>query len=324
MDQTSYQGIPSVSFLVLEELILAASIALLNKNEEVLLVKRSNSEVNLASDWMYPGRVVEEVENLQAVALRAIPEKLSITLDPQSHSLFPIANYVTELDADGSCYDLTVYVLSDIYDRLRPPTFSVAGLDWFEPEEVLSKAERGDIKLTPSTIYAIRRLKEYLSSEKTRSYGEVLVGGTFDRLHDGHRALLRKAFEVGDYVYIGLTTDYYIREKTSKKLKHMIDSHEVRKRQLRKFLYQEGVLGRAVIMPLNDVYGPKVFDPKPEAIVVSPETRKGGDLINQERQKAGLEELEIIEIPTVYDESGDHISSTRLRQEEQLNRTQND
>ncbi len=35
----------------------------------------------------------------------------------------------------------------------------------------------------------------------------VAVAGTFDVLHDGHLALLRRAFEVGDEVVVGITSD---------------------------------------------------------------------------------------------------------------------
>lgn len=34
----------------------------------------------------------------------------------------------------------------------------------------------------------------------------VGVGGTFDEFHKGHRALLKKAFEVSERVIIGLAT----------------------------------------------------------------------------------------------------------------------
>ena len=41
----------------------------------------------------------------------------------------------------------------------------------------------------------------------------VIIGGTFGFLHAGHKALLRKAFATGESVYIGLTTDAYVRRK---------------------------------------------------------------------------------------------------------------
>ncbi len=39
----------------------------------------------------------------------------------------------------------------------------------------------------------------------------VIIGGTFAYLHKGHEALITKAFELGDYVCIGLTTDGYVK-----------------------------------------------------------------------------------------------------------------
>ena len=37
----------------------------------------------------------------------------------------------------------------------------------------------------------------------------TLVGGTFSRMHKGHRILLKTAIDTGDHVIIGLTTDDY-------------------------------------------------------------------------------------------------------------------
>ena len=37
----------------------------------------------------------------------------------------------------------------------------------------------------------------------------VATGGTFDEIHDGHLALISKAFEVGKKVIIGVTSDEF-------------------------------------------------------------------------------------------------------------------
>ena len=46
----------------------------------------------------------------------------------------------------------------------------------------------------------------------------VATGGTFDEIHAGHIALLSKAFEVGDKVIIGVTSDEFVRGK--KRINH--------------------------------------------------------------------------------------------------------
>ena len=40
-----------------------------------------------------------------------------------------------------------------------------------------------------------------------KKYNKVCLGGTFDRIHIGHEKLLKIAFEVGEDVIIGLTSD---------------------------------------------------------------------------------------------------------------------
>ena len=60
----------------------------------------------------------------------------------------------------------------------------------------------------------------------------VVLGGTFDILHDGHEALLRAAFEGRpSLVLIGLTTDRFARESRAH-----VNPHRVRERNLKRFL----------------------------------------------------------------------------------------
>lgn len=132
-------------------------------------------------------------------------------------------------------------------------------------------------------------------------YKKVAVGGTFDRLHIGHKALLDKAFELGDMVLIGLTSDSYARETS--------ENYSKRKKSLEAYLK-----GRNYeIIKLRDVYGPAGTDADIDAIVVSVETRPMALEINDIRHKRGLHSLEIITLSMILAANGRPISSTRIR-----------
>lgn len=138
----------------------------------------------------------------------------------------------------------------------------------------------------------------------------IAIGGTFDVIHKGHRELLRIAFELGDKVLIGLTTDAFI--------KSMGKTHEVkpyvdRLEDLKKLLGDMKVASRAVIIPIEDPYGPAVSDPTIEAIVVSDETYNRALEINRLREAKCLKALKVLKIPMVLAENGKPISSTRIR-----------
>ena len=55
------------------------------------------------------------------------------------------------------------------------------------------------------------------------------MGGTFDIIHTGHIELLKKSFEMGKFVIIGLSSDTLVKEKLKKNINN---SFEVRKRNL--------------------------------------------------------------------------------------------
>lgn len=135
---------------------------------------------------------------------------------------------------------------------------------------------------------------------------KVAVGGTFDILHKGHQALLKKAFELGE-VTIGLSSD-----KFAKKLKRKIlNNFKERKRNLEEFL-RSNFGKEAKIVKIEDIFGEtlkKDFD----YLVVSEETFKNACQINKKRKKLGKKEIEIVKIETVLAEDGRPISSTRIR-----------
>ncbi len=141
----------------------------------------------------------------------------------------------------------------------------------------------------------------------------VAVGGTFDKFHKGHRALIMKAFEVGEHVLIGLCTDDFAL-KLGKN--HEVAPYEDRLKELEAFLKKNNFSGRFRIIPLNDAYGPTISDEEIEAIVVSEETAARAEEINKIRRERGLKPLNIIVIRMVPAEDRISISSTRIHRGE--------
>ena len=143
-----------------------------------------------------------------------------------------------------------------------------------------------------------------------KKYEKVAVGGTFDKLHRGHKALLSKAFEIGEKVVIGLSSDEFA-SKMGKP--HVTASYAERLKELETFLDKNGLAERAEIVPLKDPYGLTISGKGLDALVVSKETESITDKINKIRVEAGLPPLKIITISMVPAENCNPISTTRIR-----------
>jgi len=140
----------------------------------------------------------------------------------------------------------------------------------------------------------------------------VCIGGTFNPLHKGHKLLIDKAFEVAGKqgsVFIGITTGEIVKGKQD------IKPFEERKKAVEQYLYEKGFIERAIVKPITDKYGPSIEE-EFDAIVVSPETRKAAEKINEKRKQNGKKPLEIIQTPFVLAEDGCPISASRIRKHE--------
>jgi pantetheine-phosphate adenylyltransferase len=138
---------------------------------------------------------------------------------------------------------------------------------------------------------------------------KVMVGGTFDPLHDGHRSLLSRSFALAGRdgeVVIGLTTDQF----ASRKL-HQIRPFDFRKKELIAFITNQNFTARWIIEPLNDQYG-SALDADFDAIVVSEDTLPVAMEINRLRCERGKKKVDIHQITCVLAEDGRWISSTRI------------
>lgn len=135
----------------------------------------------------------------------------------------------------------------------------------------------------------------------------VIVGGTFDHLHVGHEKLLRRALDEGKTI-VGLVSDEMLKD-----WKPEVDnSYEERKKELEEFL---SIYSNWSVVKINDPFEMAV-EGDHDALVVSYETRKRGEKINEMRKERGKSPLELIEVKPVLADDLLPIKSTRIREGE--------
>ena len=140
-----------------------------------------------------------------------------------------------------------------------------------------------------------------------RRFRCCLVGGTFDRLHAGHRLLLNAASKDADVIEIHITSDQIAEAKSP-----FVQSFEDRMDELYNWAAKITDC-KVTVHRLNDAYGPARHHSTADAIVATPETIGMCASINDERVKNGLAPLHIIEVMHLDGVEGGIISSSAIR-----------
>lgn len=158
------------------------------------------------------------------------------------------------------------------------------------------------------------------------SYNTIVVGGTFDRLHAGHKLLLTMAYLCAkNKLLITLTSDpYFFKDK---KHRDIILSYQDRFDQVSNFINLIGY--KNIELDIDRLQLPFPYDRKLEdveskmididAIIVSRETRSPAVDINKKRRKLGLKEINIIVINyvnSVLNSNDFKFSSSFLREKD--------
>ncbi|XP_012256284.2 bifunctional coenzyme A synthase [Athalia rosae] len=158
--------------------------------------------------------------------------------------------------------------------------------------------------------------EDHTEPARDHVYKNVVLGGTFDRLHNGHKILLSNAvLRCSHKLTVGVTDTNML---LSKKLWELIEPTEKRMKVLREFLEDVDPSLVYDIVSINDLYGPTKDDPTFEMIVVSEETIRGSDKINELRIQKGLSKLDVdvidLEADPYYQEHEEtKISSSNYR-----------
>ena len=145
-----------------------------------------------------------------------------------------------------------------------------------------------------------------------KKYTKVFLGATLDRIHIVHEMLIKIAFEVGEEVIIGLTSDTKAKRG---RVNEKLSSFKNRYTNLENFLSKQFDINFSIV-ELNDDWGPGALDEDLDAIIVSEETEKVASELNKKRALKGLNPLDIVTVSLILDKKGEKISSTRIRNSE--------
>lgn len=145
-----------------------------------------------------------------------------------------------------------------------------------------------------------------------KKYDLVALGGTFDIIHKGHMALLEKAFSISSKSIIGLTSD----ELALKKGKKIHNNYSTRLEALTKVIENNFHNAIYEISKLENDFGPAVLKGMVQALVVSEETSKQGNILNQLRSAKNLPKVDVVIVPMILAKDGGRISTTRIKNSE--------
>ena len=134
---------------------------------------------------------------------------------------------------------------------------------------------------------------------------KIAVGGTFNVLHRGHKALLETAFSRDGDVIVGISSD----EFAGMRKDHVMPLFQ-RRKGLEDYLSSRYEGWNVEI--LEEPMGAAAWDAEIEALVVSPGTYATGENINRFREEEGLRPLELVMVSYVLADDFLPINSTRI------------
>jgi pantetheine-phosphate adenylyltransferase len=139
------------------------------------------------------------------------------------------------------------------------------------------------------------------------TFDNCCMGGTFDRLHLGHKLLLSvAALSTRSRLVCGVTHSELL---AAKDLSEFLEPLALRTTIVEEWLRSVKPSLMYDLPPINDPYGPSVVDPNLQAIIVSEETVAGGQACSDKRESNGLNPIVVVPIALV-DGAQDGNSST--------------
>ncbi|RKP10073.1 hypothetical protein THASP1DRAFT_28155 [Thamnocephalis sphaerospora] len=160
----------------------------------------------------------------------------------------------------------------------------------FSTSTAVATADGGQCSSAEATLVAAGQKEE-------ERYKHVALGGTFDHLHAGHKILLTVAtWLTDDRIFCGVTDGGMLQGKQHPEY---LESTESRIAHVHSFLTTICRRRNYVVDRLYDPFGPTITDASIDALVVSRETKRGGDAVQKERAARGFPSLRVRVIDVV-------------------------
>lgn len=142
---------------------------------------------------------------------------------------------------------------------------------------------------------------EYDLIESDKIFRNSILGGTFDRIHIGHKLMLTESLLLTtDRLLIGLADGPLL---VKKKLADLIEDVNIREQHLKDLVAQIRPDVELIITPIQDPYGPSIVEPDYQCLIVSEETKSGGEAVNAKRLERGLSKLDLHVIELAKEET---------------------
>ncbi|OWF44110.1 bifunctional coenzyme A synthase-like isoform X2 [Mizuhopecten yessoensis] len=142
------------------------------------------------------------------------------------------------------------------------------------------------------------------------SFNNTVLGGTFDHIHTGHKILLGEGCLLADKrLTVGVTDGDMNNKKT---LPELIQPLQSRLESVKTFIQEVRPNICPNVVPIYDAFGPTITDADLQCIILSQETRKGGQMVNEERQKKGFPQMEEFVIDLVEDQQHDEYEENKI------------
>lgn len=251
----------------------------------LLLVTRSR-----CSDWL--GALLRFAQPLVRSRLYvALPERWPVS--PQT-----VAQFYQLAEANCRALDVRLLLPSAATPLLLSRRADVLLVDDVAlRSELVTQLAQRHLLVPPSTVVCADPPRQHLESTSPEAapseeqFGAVAMGGTFDRLHNGHKILLSvAALLTGRLLTVGMTTPAMLAKK---QLTSLIEPLPTRIAAVLDFLVDVRPGLQYELTPLSDPFGPPASRPDYQAIVGTADTLAGCAKLNEVRAAAQLAPLQV-------------------------------